>query len=525
MKAFKMLLTGTLALAFLAGCTPTQGDGASSDGISTGISSAETSSAESVTSSSVSDVTGEVKEGSFYRIQQDMNTEEVYNIPLEITNPAVDSGLADPDIHRYGDTYWIFGTQNGALNVSACYSTDNMKTWTRIDDIVDMSTFPWATTNIWAPCAMYYNGKYYIAFSNGDSYETNPNAGINIGVADKPEGPYKSVTDGPVVYEKVSDGCLIDQDFFVDEDGTIYLYFGGAGYCSVCMLNDTLTDIVPFEDGDRFKAIEGLNEYVEGPQVAKRGDTYYMFYSKGVWSNESYGGCYATSDSPLGPFTNYRQILQTANEGNFRGPGHNSVLYIPENNMWLTCYHRYNYGSSDRRPCIDRLVFNEDGSIRGVVQTDSWSTDDDFGPDESNLALTATPSDSGYNQYGTGSISALNDGDMITYWQYVENAVIDDKTAKTLKNCWVQLDFGKATQFKTVVIAWESGTKCIEDGFAVEYSDDGETWTKATVSDMEYGDTTTVTVEAVTARYMRVDMTKSNNDKYCPKIFELSVYN
>ncbi len=510
-----------LASLLFVGCTNT--------GVSNNSKTSEENTSSEVNTSSGGTVSipapqGDIINGTDQRMQKDTDNKEVYNLELNITNPAVDSGLADPDIHRYGDMFWIYGTKNGADNVSAAFSTDNMKTWTRIEDIVDMSTFPWATKSIWAPCAMYYNGKYYIAFSNGDSYDSEPTAGINIGVADKPEGPYKSVTDRPVIYEYVNGACIIDQDFFVDDDGTVYMIFGGAGNCNACLLTDDLTDVKPFPDGDRFKKVEGLKEYVEGPQIAKRGDTYYMFYSKGVWSNDSYGGCYATSDSPIGPYEFGGQILMTSNNGNFKGPGHNSVIYIPENNMWLTCYHRYNYGTPDRRPCIDRLVFNDDGSIRGVVQTDAWSTNDDFGIDESNLALKATATDSGYKQYGAGKLSAINDGDAITYWQFSENSVIENKSEKTLKDCWITLALAEKTTIQTLVLSWENGTICTEDGFYFEVSNDGETWTKVTVEDMTYGETTTVTLAPVEAAFIKLTMTRGTNDKYCPKIYEWKVY-
>ncbi len=497
---------------------------------------------------SVQAVTGETD-----TIQIGTDTTEVYNTYLEITNPAADYGLADPDIHRFkdedgNDVYWIYGTLNGAINIGAIYSTDNMKTWQKPNEegtVLDLESFPWASHRYWAPGAIELNGKYYIVFSANNVPDADRTGGIGIGVSDNPAGPFKAVDngkDGLIVdaslYGATSEDTdeefkarftgkpnLIDASLFQDSDGQIYLYYGGGGNLGVCLMNDDLTDIKAFPDGDMYKVItEGLNDYMEAPFMIKRGDTYYMMYSKGVWSNGSYASCYGMSDSPIGPFYGSRQILQSSQDNYpYKGPGHNSALYLPENNMWLICYHRYNYDSVDRRPCIDRMVFNEDGTIRTVIQTDFWTTNDDFGIDESNLAIKATAFDSGKNYYGSNTASGINDGDMITSWQYAANTVANTETG-LLTDCWIAYDFGVPTTFDRVVIEWESGTMCTEDGFELQYSDDGETWTAVPNVEMEYGTTTVLTFDAITARYLRIDMTKKKAEKWSPKIFELEVY-
>ena len=57
------------------------------------------------------------------------------------------------------------------------------------------------------------------------------------------------------------------------------------------------------------------------------------------------------------------------------GTAHNSILQIPGKDEWCIVYHRINrnYISQDpgihRETCIDRLYFNEDGTIKRVVPT------------------------------------------------------------------------------------------------------------------------------------------------------------
>ena len=461
-----------------------------------------------------------------YRIQTTgLNEEEEYNIRLEFTNPEI-ANFADPEIHRFTDedgnpVYWIYAT--GGSNIRAAYSTDNMKTWTRVNSVIDMSTLTWVNKSdpkIWAPSCLYKDGKYYLSFSNGDSHTSNPDAGINITVADSPAGPFKAFTDGPVVWEhddNYEGMALIDQDLFMDEDGKVYMYYGGGGTCFCVKFKDDMSAITPFPDGDVYKKMTGINDYMEGPYMIKRGGTYYLMYSKGIWSNDSYGVCYATSSSPTGPFTFGRQILATDDTGIHKGPGHHSAIYLPENNEWLICYHRWNKDDPYRSACIDRMVFNKDGSIRSVVQTDGWTTDDDFGPDKSNLALAATAMDAGLAYYGGGSAPSAIDGDAISYWQQNDYASIANGDS------WLGMDFGEEIAFNDLKIMWESGTKPTEDGYVLQVSADGESWTAIPDASAVYGDTMTATFPTVTSRYLRVLVTANVNEKYCPKIYEFEV--
>lgn len=52
---------------------------------------------------------------------------------------------------------------------------------------------------MWAPAsAKGRDGKYYLYFSshNGVRSKNQPNAGLAVAVADKPEGPYKDALNG-----------------------------------------------------------------------------------------------------------------------------------------------------------------------------------------------------------------------------------------------------------------------------------------------------------------------------------------
>ena len=58
------------------------------------------------------------------------------------------------------------------------------------------------------------------------------------------------------------------------------------------------------------------------------------------------------------------------------GTGHHSVVQVPGNDEWYIVYHRinakhlHNGPGYHREVCIDKMEFNEDGTIKPVVPTD-----------------------------------------------------------------------------------------------------------------------------------------------------------
>jgi len=59
---------------------------------------------------------------------------------------------------------------------------------------------------------------------------------------------------------------------------------------------------------------------VEAPAIVKSGGIYFLFFSSGCTSANSYTLSYVTSDSILGPYGNRQVLLQTDSYGEY-GPG------------------------------------------------------------------------------------------------------------------------------------------------------------------------------------------------------------
>ena len=114
--------------------------------------------------------------------------------------------------------------------------------------------------------------------------------------------------------------------------------------------------------------------YREAPYVFYRNGVYYFMWSVDDTGSPNYHVAYGTSDSPLGPVKVAQDpIVAIQNpDKEIYGPAHNSVVQKPGTDEWYIVYHRINKHFIDKEPgvhrevCIDRLEFNEDGTIKRV---------------------------------------------------------------------------------------------------------------------------------------------------------------
>lgn len=318
---------------------------------------------------------------------------EKWGKPAELgqlpNNPVLPGFHADPEIVYSHQTkkYYIYSTTDGQPGWGGwyftAYSSDDLKHWTYEDVILDLKSeqVPWANGNAWAPCieAKLVKGKYKYYFY----YSGNPKNGqgkqIGVAVADSPTGPFVDLGHPIITESPVGGGQQIDVDVFTDPvSGKTYLYWGN-GYMAGAELNKdmvsikkkTLTVMTP-EGGT-------LQDYAyrEAPYVFYRNGLYYFMWSVDDTGSPNYHVAYGTSKSPLGPIEVAAQpvVLKQNPEQQIYGTAHNSVLQIPGTDEWMIVYHRINKWylkdapGVHREVCIDRLQFNDDGTIQPVVPT------------------------------------------------------------------------------------------------------------------------------------------------------------
>jgi len=300
------------------------------------------------------------------------------------TNPIDEGWYADPEGIVFGDELWIYPTYShkyeDQLHLDA-FSTKDLKTWTKHENIISNEQLSWLHMALWAPAVTENNGKYYIFFACNDVHEGEI-GGIGVGVADSPAGPFQDLLGSPLIGNIVNGAQPIDQFVWHEEtNDQWYMYYGGWGHCNIVRLSPDFTSLIPFDDGDMYKEITPLN-YVEGPFMFKKNGKYYFMWSEGGWTGADYHVAYAISDSPFGPFERVGTILEQDPEVG-TGAGHHSIVCLKQGRRCLRAgdwdkddcyiiYHRHPLGSTDgncRVTCVDRMYFNADGTIKPVKMT------------------------------------------------------------------------------------------------------------------------------------------------------------
>ncbi|MEU6256826.1 family 43 glycosylhydrolase [Streptomyces sp. NPDC047043] len=366
---------------------------------------------------------------------------------LVMKSPVVPGLNADPNIVRFGDTFYLYPTTDGFDGWSGtqfkAYSSTDLVHWKDHGVILDLGPdISWADSRAWAPTIAEKDGKYYFYFC--------ADANIGVAVSDSPTGPFKDALGQPLLKAGQMSGQMIDPAVFTDDDGQSYLYWGN-GHAYVAPLNDDMTSI----DTSKVKDITPSG-YNEGSFVIKRKGTYYFMWSENDTRDENYRVAYATGPSPTGPWTKQGVILSKDLSLGIKGTGHHSVVHVPNTDDWYIAYHRFAIPGGDgthRETTIDKLEFDSDGLIKKVAPTLTsidpvtvvHAGEDASGTEGDAIALNGTIS-------GAGSPS----------WTVEEGApctVADPGAAKTTITCTddgtftVTLTGGLSSDTTTVTVA------------------------------------------------------------------------
>lgn len=190
---------------------------------------------------------------------------------------------------------------------------------------------PWATRQMWAPDAAQKGEQFYLYFP---AKKADGIFQIGVAVSDSPTGPF---TPQPA---PIAGSYSIDPAVFADDDGEYYLYFGGiwGGQLQqyrdnqwhadhqepaaeeqalgprVARLRDDLLEfaevpreiLILDENGKPLLAGDTARRFFEASWLHKYQGKYYFSYSTG----DTHLLCYATGDSPYGPFTYQGHILE-----------------------------------------------------------------------------------------------------------------------------------------------------------------------------------------------------------------------
>lgn len=283
---------------------------------------------------------------------------------------------ADPHAMFIDGALWVFPTGgpggSWAADRFGAFSSRDLRTWKSRGVLIRRDDIPWIGDDgakehfLWAPGVATVRGKWYLYYSVGPQNPTPSR--IGVAVADRPQGPYrdsgKPLVTGGNGYE------AIDPMVFVDpRSGKAYLYAGGSAGAKLRVW-ELARDMVSIA---REVPVDQPPQFTEGAFVHERAGIYYLSYSHGHWNRPDYSVHYATSRSPLGPWT-YRGPILTS-DARHQGPGHHSFVRTASGD-WLIVYHRWEQPAGtvplkgERQVAIDRVRYAADGTIRPIVMTD-----------------------------------------------------------------------------------------------------------------------------------------------------------
>lgn len=121
------------------------------------------------------------------------------------------------------------------------------------------------------------------------------------------------------------------------------------------------------ERAEPLREMEGLPDFHEATRVHRRGDYYYLSYADGYVENNRGANRlhYAMSCSPLGPWEHKGILLELTG----CDTSHGSI--VEYKGLCYLFYHNQALSNHDnlRSICVDRLFYNEDGTIQTVQQT------------------------------------------------------------------------------------------------------------------------------------------------------------
>jgi beta-xylosidase len=247
------------------------------------------------------------------------------------------------------------------MNEWLVYSSTDLVNWKEHPVPLKPADFEWAAHSAWAAEVIEKNGKFYwyVTVEHGSIH----GKAIGVAVSDSPVGPFKDALGKALITNDMTTEHTqiswddIDPTVYIDDDGQAYLYWGNTA-CYWAKLKDNMIEL----DGEIHTV--DLPNFTEAPWIHKRGDWYYLSYAYQFPEKTAY----AMSRSITGPWE-YKGILnELAGNSNT-----NHQAIIEYKGDWYFFYHtggiQPHGGSFRRSVCIDRLYYNEDGTMKRVIMT------------------------------------------------------------------------------------------------------------------------------------------------------------
>ncbi len=314
-------------------------------------------------------------------------------------NPIIWADVPDPSTIRVGDTYYMSSTTMHMAPGVPILTSANLVDWELVGYVYDVLANADALAmrqgqnaygrGSWASSLRYHDGTFYLAtfsYTTGETYIFTTD--------DIEHGPWQKASLG---------GLYHDQSLFFDDDGRVYLIYGGGGDFRILELTADAqrvkrggVDRVLVEDVGA-PAGDDLALHGEGAQLFKVDGTYYLFLI--AWPR---GGMRTVvvqkAESLEGPWEG-RVVLQ--DEGIAQG----GIVDTPDGDWYALMFG--DRGAVGRIPYLIPMTWSDDG----------WPV---LGVDGEVPETLAIPSN-GTNAAGLVASDAFDGPELRPEWQFNHN--------------------------------------------------------------------------------------------------------
>jgi beta-xylosidase len=274
----------------------------------------------------------------------------------QATNPLIFADVPDMSMVRVGDTYYMSSTTMHETPGVPIMRSKDLSNWEivsycydRLAEMDEMNLNNGKNTygrGTWASCIRYHNNRYYVSTFAQTTGKTYIFSTDNI-----EKGEWKRQEFAPSYH---------DHSLFFDDDGRIYLIWGG-GKLNIVELKEDLSGIKPgtervFIENAGAPAGKNLMLPAEGSQLFKVNGKYYLFNI--TWPR---GGMRTViihrADNINGPWEG-RVALQD------RGIAQGGLIGTPDG-RWFSYLFR-DYGSVGRIPYLAPVTWEDGWPVIGV---------------------------------------------------------------------------------------------------------------------------------------------------------------
>jgi arabinan endo-1,5-alpha-L-arabinosidase len=280
----------------------------------------------------------------------------------------------DPSIIKDGDTWYLFGTNNGQERAGELpiRCSPDLHHWKRCGYVFPgipewvKKTSP-ETKELWAPDLSYFDGEYHLYYAFSAFGKNTSSIALATNKTLDPKSPnFRWVDHGLVLQSRLEDDFnAIDPNLVMDDKGHAWLSFGSFWSGIKMRRIDPKTGMLSAEDTNVYSlasrkrpanpppnppGLPGNWQAIEAPFVVHHGEYYYLFVSfdlccRGTKSN--YKEMVGRSRNVTGPFVDASgtPMLEGGGTplllGNQRwiGPGGASVLQQKDGDIIV--YHAY----------------------------------------------------------------------------------------------------------------------------------------------------------------------------------------